>query len=219
MGLETVILVHGLWMTGLEMGVLRYRLRRGGFHALRFSYQSLRVPLAENIGLLQKFVERQDAPVLHFVGHSLGGVVILRMFQQYPAQHPGRIVLLGSPLKGCHAARHLSRTAFGRLLLGRSLGPELLEGLPDWDGRRELGIIAGTMGIGMGRLVGGGVPVPNDGTVAVCETELPGATAHIRLPVTHMSMLVSADVARQVCAFLRAGQFLRMPAQAPAEGP
>lgn len=201
------------------MGVLRHRLRRDGFRTLRFRYHSLCAPLAENVDLLQKFVERQDAPVVHFVGHSLGGMVILRLFQRYPAQRPGRIVLLGSPLKGCHAARHLSRTAFGRTLLGRSLGPELLEGVPAWDGRRELGIIAGTLGIGMGRLVGGGIPVPNDGTVAVCETELPGATAHIRLPVTHMSMLVSAEVARQVCAFLRTGQFLQVPAQAAAEGP
>lgn len=207
-------------MTGLEMGVLRHRIQRNGFHAVRFPYQSLRIPLSENISLLQKFVEQQDSSVVHFVGHSLGGVVILRLFQEFPDQRPGRIVLLGSPVRGCHAARHLSRTAFGRVLLGQSLGPELLDGMPDWDGRRELGIIAGTLGVGMGRVVGGDVPTPCDGTVAVCETELPGAADHIALPVSHTSMLVSADVAHQVCTFLRAGHFVRTPpgAQARSEG-
>lgn len=219
MALETVVLVHGLWMTGLEMGVLRHRIQRSGFHAVRFPYQSLRVPLSENIDLLQRFVAQQDSPVVHLVGHSLGGVVTLGMFRKYPELPPGRIVLLGPPMKGCHAARHLSRTAFGRMLLGRSLGPELLGGVPDWDGARELGIIAGSLGVGMGRLVGGDVPVPNDGTIAVSETELPGATDHITLPVSHTSMLVSADVAQQVCTFLRTGCFLRKSAQVPVEGP
>ncbi len=206
---ETVVLVHGLWMTGMEMGVLRHRVQRCGFHVVRFPYQSLRLPLSENISLLQKFLEQQDSSVVHLVGHSLGGLVIVRLFQDYPDQRPGRIVLLGSPLKGCHAANHLARTAFGRVLLGRSLGPELLEGVSDWDGRRELGIIAGTLAIGMGRLVGGDVPTPNDGTVAVSETILPGAIDHITMPVSHTSMLVSTDVAQQVCTFLRAGHFVR----------
>ena len=77
-----------------------------------------------------------------------------------------------------------------------------------WDGRRELGIVAGSVPLGMGRLLGS-LALPHDGTVAVEETQLPGATDHIVLPVTHFSMLWSRAVADQVVAFLRRGRFER----------
>jgi hypothetical protein len=50
---------------------------------------------------------------------------------------------------------------------------------------------------------------PSDGTVLVEETDLPGATAQLRLPVSHTGLLFSAEVARQVAAFLRNGRFER----------
>jgi hypothetical protein len=77
-----------------------------------------------------------------------------------------------------------------------------------WNGTRDLGVIAGDRAFGMGRLIGP-LPKPNDGTVTVAETRLPGATDHIVLPVTHLSMLWSGDVAEQVIAFLRDGHFTR----------
>ena len=70
------------------------------------------------------------------------------------------------------------------------------------------GVIAGDRAFGMGRLIGP-LPKPNDGTVTVAETRLPGATDHIVLPVTHLSMLWSGAVADEVIAFLRDGRFDR----------
>jgi hypothetical protein len=69
-----------------------------------------------------------------------------------------------------------------------------------------LGVIAGEHAMGMGRLLGR-MPAPSDGTVQVTETDLPGATAQIRLYVSHSGMVFDAEVARQVAVFLREGRF------------
>jgi hypothetical protein len=69
-----------------------------------------------------------------------------------------------------------------------------------------VGIIAGDLPVGLGRLTTG-VPSPNDGTVAVEETRLDGITAHMTLPVSHTSMLMSSEIARETQYFLENGCF------------
>jgi hypothetical protein len=76
------------------------------------------------------------------------------------------------------------------------------------DPRFEVGAIAGTYPLGLGRLFVR-LPRPSDGVVLVEETRFPGMRAHLCLPVAHSAMLVSARVARQVGAFLRKGEFLQ----------
>jgi hypothetical protein len=73
----------------------------------------------------------------------------------------------------------------------------------------EAGAIAGSRGLGLGRLVGLDVPLPNDGVVAVEETEHPQLADHLVMPIAHSAMLVSGAVARQVAAFLAHGRFAR----------
>jgi hypothetical protein len=90
----------------------------------------------------------------------------------------------------------------------------LVRGERSWPGGRELGVIAGDLGIGLGRVLGR-IDAPNDGTVWVDETDLPGATEQIRMHVSHSGMVFSPGVAAQVAAFLRKGRFERT---APAVG-
>lgn len=202
----TVVLVHGLWMNGLEMSLLRRRLERCGFRARIFSYSSAGAAPVENAARLQRFITSLDSDVVHFVGHSLGGLVILQLFRKYPHQRPGRVVLLGTPVAGSRVATRLGRNAFTRRLFGRSLDHGLLGDGPGWAGGRDLGIVAGTLSVGLGRWVTA-LPGPSDGTVALCETQLAGATDRYTAPVTHMGLLFSARVAAQVCAFLNTGRF------------
>ena len=75
-----------------------------------------------------------------------------------------------------------------------------------WRGGRDLGVIAGDLGVGLGKLLGR-MEAPNDGTVWVRETELPGATDRLRVAVSHSGMVFSQAVARQTAAFLRDGRF------------
>ncbi len=120
---------------------------------------------------------------------------------------PGRIVLLGTPLRGSAVARRSRNLPGGEFLLGRSaeaLGRGY-EGVLD---SRETGMIAGTRPHGAGRFTGG-LSGPSDGTVSVAETRHGGLQDHLELPVTHTGMLVSAAVAGQAAEFLRTGQFSR----------
>ncbi len=188
------------------MSLLRWRLNEFGFATQRFSYPTVRSDIATNAVRLQRFLGGLDADTVHFVGHSLGGLLVLRLFEDFPAQRPGRIVLLGTPYAGSTTARNLARHAWGRRLLGRSLEQALLGGGPRWQGGRDLGVIAGTKPVGMGLLVGE-LPQPNDGTVIVAETQgIPGAVSFTH-PSSHSSLLFSAEIAQRVCQFLRGGRF------------
>lgn len=206
MGKETVVLVPGLFMGGISMAVLQRRLCECGFDARRFSYYSARLSPAQNAVRLNDFLWSVQSPVVHFVCHSLGGLVVRHLFAHFPEQRPGRVVTLGTPHRGSFVAARLARILPFRLLLGASLREGLLGEVPPWQDDRPLAVIAGTRSLGAGELVSG-LPKPNDGTVAVIETELPGMHAHVQLPVTHSGLLVSPIVGRYVCEYLKTGRF------------
>jgi pimeloyl-ACP methyl ester carboxylesterase len=212
-----VVYVHGLWLNGWESLLLRQRLSRQlNCTTLSFPYSSIGAGLEENVRALAGFLGDLSADTLHLVGHSMGGSVILELFERSAARGapevvgtlpPGRIVLLGSPVRGSRAARNLSRLPFGRRMLGLTAHAALL---PDhdrqWRDARELGIIAGTVPLGFGRFMGP-FDASSDGTVLVEETHMPGAKQHLSMRTTHSGMVYSAPVARQVASFLREGRF------------
>jgi len=206
--LPEVVLVHGIWVNGLEMLPLGRRLRRCGLMPRRFPYADLRRSPAENARRLQSWLEEISAEEVHFVGHSLGGIVLLHLFHLYPRQRPGRVVFLGTPALGSGVARRMHSSPRLRPLLGRTVEAGLLGGAPSWNAEHDLGLLAGTRELGIGRLIGG-VEHPGDGTVALAETRVTGALERTTLAVSHTGMLFSRAVARQVCAFLRDGHFLR----------
>jgi pimeloyl-ACP methyl ester carboxylesterase len=207
-----VVYVHGLWHSGGESILLRRRLARDLDAETRaFSYPSVGASATDNARALGEFLTAIRANSLHLVGHSLGGVMIVKLFAEDARIEarlpPGRIVLLGSPLRGSRTARNLARLPFGRTILGSSVGEELL--VPRerrWNRSRELGVIAGDLALGLGRLVGtlGG---PSDGTVLIEETQIDGAADRVVLRVSHTGLLFSAAVARAAGAFLRTGRF------------
>jgi pimeloyl-ACP methyl ester carboxylesterase len=203
---ETVILVHGIWMTGLELQLLAWRLRRCGYRTGVFRYPSLRRTLAQNAVRLVERVEQQGNATVHLVGHSLGGLVILQALQDHPGLIQGRAVLLGSPVNGSVIAQRLHKYRISRCLIGRSGDGALLGGGPRWGGWQALATIAGTRSVGIGRLLGG-FDETSDGTVALSETQLDGEHEAITVSSTHFGLLFSRPVARAVCGFLRTGRF------------
>jgi pimeloyl-ACP methyl ester carboxylesterase len=208
---DTVVLVHGLWMTGAESGLLRHRLESDyGFRTVQYSYPTVSNGLEDNVKRLHEFLSATPGDTLHVVGHSLGGLLALHTLTGHPDLRPGRIVCLGSPLRGSIAARAVAGLPFGPEILGRTIQEAVLNGgLPEYRGSREVGVIAGNLGFGLGVVIEN-LPVPNDGTVAVEETQLPGIKDHLELPVTHTGLLVSAEVASQTAFFLRHGEFARV---------
>lgn len=203
---DIVVFVHGLYMTGLELGLLRRRVEATGFETRRFQYHSLLRSVDENAMLLADHLKGMPAERLHLVGHSLGGMVILRMFQRGVTLPPGRVVFMGSPVRGSLAAQNLRDRGWG-FLLGRS-GPEGLEVPHDaeWKEPRDLGVIAGTHAFKINPLTPR-LPTPNDGMVSVEETRIAGAKDSIELRLAHTTMLFSEKLAEQVSAFLQEGKF------------
>ncbi len=213
-----VVYVHGLWLNGWEAAWLRQRLSRElGCETRLFPYFSVTADLMANARALAGFLAQTRTDSLHLVGHSMGGALILEIFEREAAAGgplapgrplpPGRIVLLGSPVRGSRAARRLARLPYGRKMLGSTAHELLLEPRERrWSGARDLGVIAGDIPFGLGRLAGP-LDAPNDGTVLVEETRLPGAKAQLTLHATHSGLLFSTTVARQTAAFLRDGRF------------
>lgn len=206
-GSATVVLVHGFLLPAVSMAPLARRLRRCGFQTAMFGYAARREGVVTAAARLNAFAAGQSGNTVHFVAHSLGGVVVRHLFHQFPRQRPGRVVTLGTPHGGSRVAKSLASHRWGRWLLGRSFVRGLSGELPPWDMGRELGIIAGSRGVGAGKLITA-LPKPHDGTVAVSEAELAGAVAVRVLPVSHTQLLVSARAASEVCCFLRCGRFL-----------
>ena len=206
MAAERVILLHGIWNNRPVLWPLAARLRAQGFAAETFGYPSVlggAEAAAEQLAAKLKLDARRGLPPAHLVGHSLGGLVSLLAARdaEIPAQ---RIVCLGSPLTGSSAARavHKRGLSFG---MGRS-ARVLLEGLEHAPIHCEVGAIAGTLEVGLGRMFGH-FDGPHDGTVSVLETRLPGLTDHAEVRTTHMGLLVSRQVAGYVAGFLRTGRF------------
>ena len=201
-----VVLVHGLWMPGAETLLLRRRLGRAGFETYQFSYRSVSDDVEANAQRLAEYLHSVPGGTVHLIGHSLGGVITVKALQAHPVERIGRIVCLGAPLQGSNAARALARLPGGRRLIGKSMPAFLGSTVDPWTAPMDLGLIAGSSPVGGGQLLGG-LTSPHDGTIAVEETRLEGATEHIILRVSHLSMLWSATVANQVVSFLQSGRF------------
>jgi pimeloyl-ACP methyl ester carboxylesterase len=207
-GATHLIYVHGLWMNGAESLFLRRRLHRAlGIPVHAFHYRSVSATIADATAGLQRFVQELAPRALHLVAHSLGGLVVYRWLEQFPEQPPGRVVFLGVPALVSQTAVSVARREWARTPLGRCIAEECLtERSRRWTANRELGIIAGTHAVGLGRLFVK-FEGDSDGTVAVSETRLPGATDFLTLPVSHTGMMLSARVAREAAAFFQSGHF------------
>ncbi len=207
-GSAAVVYVHGLWLSGHEAFLLRRRvIEAHGYDWHSFSYASTLLTMDEITTALAEFVARIAAPAVHLVGHSLGGLVILRYMERNPDFPPGRVLFMGTPAQPSRAAASVARFGIGRMMLGQAASEELLHSHQrEWRSTRELGLIAGTQPYSLGRLFAE-FNEPNDGTVAVSETEVPGAKARIVLQESHTGMLLSARVAQEVGSFLATGCF------------
>lgn len=204
---DHVILLHGLWMRAFTLVALRRHLQRAGHSVEMYDYASvLRGPEITVHGLLHRVHALKSANV-HLVGHSLGGLIALQALQREPELTRGRVVCLGSPLRGSAVARGMARLPGGALVVGKNL-EVLRDGIEHWDGRQQVGAIAGRLPLGFGFAVGG-LSSPHDGTVSVAETQLPGLADHCVVAATHTGLLFSEEAAGQVIAFLQHGHFAR----------
>jgi len=195
-------------MPGASMHWLAQQLRAAGFAPEILSYRSVADgPALAVTRLAARLQSEGEADIL---GHSLGGLIALQALCEAPSLPVARVVCLGSPLNGSGAAAGMMRWAPAATLLGRSA--RLLQdgvrpgGGHCWEGRAQVGVVAGCVPHGLGALFAG-FGGDHDGTVAVAETRLDGIADHVVIEASHSGLLFSAPAARQAIAFLREGRF------------
>ncbi len=200
-----VVVVPGLWMPALAMSFLAAQLARRGFAPQLFSYRG-RAPLEDNVERLARFaVTRARGGALHYVGHSLGGLLILAALERHPELPAASAVLIGSPVNGCAAGRSFGRAALGRWMMGASR-PLWEPCSARWTRQAPLGVIAGTAPFGLGRVLGP-LAGENDGVVSLSETDVEGMKARAIVRLGHSSLIFSPRVAALAARFLSTGAF------------
>jgi pimeloyl-ACP methyl ester carboxylesterase len=181
------------------------RLRGKGYRVSVFWHWTGRHPLEESAERLWHSAAEQTEDAVHFVGHSLGGLVVLRMLANHRWDRPGRVVTMGTPHAGLRAARRIAAVPGGRRLLwpgvlaAAGAGPIVIP--PD----RELGVLAGDRNLFLGSVILPGQA--SDTLIGVLETRHPGSLAHRIVHETHVGMLFAAGVASHIDVFLREGRF------------
>lgn len=203
-----IVLVHGLWNRGWMMARMAKRLRARDHQVRVFSYPTRSDTLDGHADQLRKFIREEEAGECHLAGHSMGGLVILNMLSRYDDLPPGRVVLMGTPVKGSNVVKRLERLPGHGFIFGKSR-ENLLKGFQHSPEGRESGMIRGTREFGFGQIAGK-QQEPNDGSVCVSETELDGLNDTVDLEVSHSEMLISSEVVDQLEHFVLSGKFKKV---------
>ncbi len=210
---EGAILLHGIGRTHRWMRKLEKALQHHGFATLNLDYASRKKPLdvlaADIDGPIRRFAAQTRGP-LHFVGHSMGGLLTRVYIAKHRPERLGRVVMLGTPNAGSEIADHLHKVGLYRFYYGPA-GQQLttkldrtLTSLPAPD--YAIGVIAGNRSIApIASLFG--VPKPNDTMVSVESSRLDGMTDHVIVKTSHGGLPHHAKAIEQTIAFLREGRF------------
>jgi pimeloyl-ACP methyl ester carboxylesterase len=211
-GAETVIVVHGLARTPASMAILVSRLKNAGFRVISFRYPSTSEPMEALVDRLRTEVAEcceDEAETVHFVTHSMGGVLVRSYLSQQPDPHRGRVVMLSPPSQGSELADAFADSPLRRLFLGPA-GAQLRTdsaGIASQLGpiRFGLGIVTGDRSLSpLGSWL---IPGPDDGKVGVGRAMVDGATDFMVVPATHTFIMNRRDVAEEVVHFLGQGRF------------
>ncbi len=210
---ETVVLIHGLGRSAVSMWLLEGRIEKAGYDVVALDYPSLGITPAEVIDAVTVQIDAccRDKARVHFVGHSLGGLLIRSYFAN-PENAAmmgrlGQVVMIGTPNAGSVLVDHF-RDSWWLPILGEttlSLGTTAnsLPGqlpLPPF----RAGIIAGSNGMWISDAI---FAEANDGLVAVASTRLPNMADFIEIDVSHSMMRYNHEVADQTIEFLKNGRF------------
>lgn len=206
---DGVILLHGIYRSARSMRRLSRFLASQGFATLNIDYPSTKLTLEQIVDHIQPQIEtfaQHLSGKLHFVGYSMGGLVIRYLLETYRPENLGRAVMLGTPNHGSEIADFLARTRlyrYGYGPAGQQLTTRYIHATSPIT--YELGILAGSRSIDpiCHYLIG----APNDGKVSVESTRLEGMKEHRIIRATHVFFPLNRSAWHHTLAFLNTGRF------------
>ena len=207
---ECVVLLHGLGRSALSMNAIERALVSADFKVVSVDYPSTQFSIEElSVDTMPSAISACGDHTIHFVTHSMGGILVRHHLASHELSHLGHVVMLGPPNQGSEVVDAL-REVPGYYALNGPAGQELgtdADSVPLNLGPAtySVGIIAGSQTVNpvLSKLI----PGIDDGKVSIERTKLEGMTDHLVLPVTHTFMMRNPEVIEQVLHYLRTGQF------------
>ncbi len=208
---EVVVLLHGLGRNAGSMALMEQRLTGAGYRVHNIDYPSRKAPPDTLVALVAESVAAccAESPRVHFVTHSLGGILARAYLAAEAPVNAGRLVMLAPPNRGSELPDVLGDQWLFEFIMGPTAS-ELGTDPASFPNRLPLppvqtGVIAGTGSINpIGTLV---IPGEDDGMVSVCRTWIEGLADFLVVPQTHAFIMRSTRVTEQVIRFLGVGAF------------
>jgi triacylglycerol lipase len=208
---EYVVLLHGLARTGNSMNKLAKYLSDQGYHVVNINYPSRKYQMSELAKIIRKEVisKTTEANKIHFVTHSMGGIIVRFMQKHDPLPNLGRVVMLSPPNQGSEVVDFLSDLWFFESIngpTGKQLGTgenSICRALGKVN--FELGIITGDGSINwINSLI---IPGKDDGKVSIESAKVEGMTDFLVVHVSHPFIMNDKTVMAECVHFLRNGHF------------
>ena len=214
---QCVVLLHGLGRTYHSMGKMQTALTRAGYHTVNLNYPSRKKKIedlaAKYIPLALSQCRQYDPFAIHFVTHSLGGIVVRMAIKQNRPKKLGRVVMLSPPNHGSVVVDHLKKRWYYAWLNGPA-GQQLStaqDSIPNQLGPVDypVGIITGDRYAFFDKWLTSYFKGPNDGKVSVKRTKVEGMTDFLVVHATHPFIMNSCYVQFETVHFLKTGTFTR----------
>jgi pimeloyl-ACP methyl ester carboxylesterase len=195
------------------MSKLEKRLKDEGYHVLNFGYPStskkIEVLAEEEIPKALKTCREHGADLIHFVTHSMGGILVRYYLDQHQIQELGRVVMLSPPNGGSIIVDKFGRVFLFRWIngpAGEQLGTDQ-DSIPRKLGRVDfdLGVIAGDRSIN--HLFSAIIPGEDDGTISVETTRVEGMKDFVIVHATHTYIMKNGEAIERAVDYLKTGRF------------